>query len=187
MVDLVLEAHHYPAVVIDSRWNLVAANSAAAVLTAGIAEHLLQPPVNLIRLTLHPEGLAPRMLHLHKYGGHIIGRLRRLVAHHPHPELLALVDEFAHLAATGPATALSSSSMVLPLVVRFDDGDVRMFSTVTTFGTPREITLSELAIETLYPADAASRAVLDQAIARLPTMTSLTSSASLASLASGRR
>jgi transcriptional regulator with XRE-family HTH domain len=157
LVDLVVGAHPYPAIVVDGRWDLVAANDAASLFLVGVADHLLIPRVNVIRLSLHAEGLRPRLVNFDEYAGHVIARLRRLVAHNPDPELIALLEEFGDLDVTAPEHA---DRVVMPLVLDVDGTPVRMFTTIATFGTPREVTLSELAIETFYPADAASAAVL---------------------------
>ncbi|MGE3589276.1 MAG: helix-turn-helix domain-containing protein, partial [Ilumatobacteraceae bacterium] len=144
VVDMVLSAHRYPAVVVDSRWNLVSANTAASMFLDDVASDLLVAPINVIRLSLHPTGLAPRVANFAEYAGHVLARLRRLVTHDPDPVLVELLAEFAHL-DVGPAPA--SDGVVLPLELRVGDDIARMFSTITTFGTPREVTLSELAIE----------------------------------------
>ena len=157
LVDLVLGAHPYPAVVVDSRWDLVAANAAASLFLVGVAEHLLIPTTNVIRLSLHADGLRPRVMNFDEYAGHVLARLRRLVAHSPDPTLTAMLAEFGGLDVTSPGAA---EGVVMPLVLDIDGTPVRMFTTIATFGTPREVTLSELAIETFYPADPASAAVL---------------------------
>jgi transcriptional regulator with XRE-family HTH domain len=158
VVDMVLAAHRYPAVVVDARWDLVAANAAAGVFLDDVAAELLAPPINVIRLSLHEGGLAPRVVNFAEYAGHVLARLRRLVANGPDPVLEALLTEFGHLEAILPER---SDGVVLPLQLRAPAGVIRMFSTITTFGTPRDVTLSELAIETFFPADDASAAFLD--------------------------
>jgi transcriptional regulator with XRE-family HTH domain len=157
LVDLVVGAHPYPAVVVDSRWDLVAANAAASLFLIGVADHLMVPTTNVIRLSLHADGLRPRVLNFAEYAGHVLARLRRLEAHSPDPTLTALLEEFGDLDATAPE---HSDGVMMPLVLDIGGEAVRMFSTIATFGTPREVTLSELAIETFYPADPASAAVL---------------------------
>lgn len=157
LVDLVVNAHPYPAIVVDSRWDLVAANSAASMFLVGVAEHLLVPNVNVIRLSLHADGLRPRVVNFEEYAGHVLARLKRLVAHSPDPFLQALLDEFGGLTTTEPDHV---DGVVMPLVLDIGGTPVRMFTTIATFGTPRDVTLSELAIETFYPADPASAAVL---------------------------
>jgi transcriptional regulator with XRE-family HTH domain len=162
LVQVVLDANRYPVAAVDGYWNVVAANPAAYSLVKGVAPHLLVPPINLIRLTLHPDGLATRIVNLTEYATHIINRLRRVVTQRPDPELLGLIDEFAHLCYTDE---IAVPEIVLPLILRLDEGEVRLISTIATFGSPQEVTLSELAIETLYPVDEASRVILEQALA----------------------
>jgi transcriptional regulator with XRE-family HTH domain len=157
LVDLVVGAHPYPAVVVDSRWDLVAANAAASLFLVGVADHVMVPTTNVIRLSLHADGLRPRVLNFAEYAGHVLARLRRLEAHSPDPTLTALLAEFGALDVTAPE---HSDGVVMPLVLDVGGEAVRMFSTIATFGTPREVTLSELAIESFYPADPASAAVL---------------------------
>jgi transcriptional regulator with XRE-family HTH domain len=157
LVDLVVNAHPYPAVVVDGRWDLVAANAAASLFLDGVAHHLLSPSINVIRLSLHADGLRPRVANFAEYSGHVLARLRRLVAHSSDPALVALLDEFGHLETTVP---VHGDGVVMPLVLDVDGSQVRMFTTIATFGTPREVTLSELAIETFYPSDPASAATL---------------------------
>lgn len=164
LVDLILDAHRYPAAVIDPGWNLVAANAPFRILTAGLDPGLLSPPANLLRISLHPAGLADRIVNFEDYAGQVVRRLRHLVAGRPDPALTALLDEFGHLdpgpdahRAPGPPPGI-----VLPLVLRHGEQELRLVSTAATFGMPREVTLSELAIEAFYPADAATRLLLDR-------------------------
>lgn len=162
IIELVIGSHHYPAAVVDSSWNIVASNSASSVFTARVASHLLSPPSNLIRMSLHADGLQPFLVNFAEYAHHIIRRLQRAVKLQPDPTLIELLDEFAHL-DSGRATA--TSEVMMPLVMNLDGSEIRLFSTITTFGNPREVTLSELSIETFYPADSQSRAWLDTQIA----------------------
>lgn len=160
LLAMVLEGFRYPAFAIDSHWNLIAANPAMALFLGGITNHLLEPPVNVIRLSLDPAGLAPRIVNFHEYAAHILERLRRLTANHPSRELDALLDEFGHLAPT-PA-AHDAFGLALPIELTVDNGaTVRLVSTITTFGAPLDVSLAELALETFYPADAPSKAWLD--------------------------
>jgi len=157
LVDLVISEHRFPTVVVDAQWNLVAANPAAAVFTEHVAAELLTPPTNVIRLSLHPNGLAPHVVNFTDYATHIINRLRRSIDHHPDATLQSLLDEFGHLAATD---ARQHPGVLLPLELATARGVIRMFSTITTFGAPHDVTLSELAVETFYPADDHSRRLL---------------------------
>jgi transcriptional regulator with XRE-family HTH domain len=164
IIDIVIESHPYPAAVVDHQWNIVAANSVSSVFTSRVAPHLLEPPFNLIRLSLHPDGLAPLIVNLDEYAHHILGRLRRLTTQQPNQTFTALLDEFEHLDNGGRTQV---SNVVLPIVMRLNAGDVRLFSTITTFGTPHEVTLADLSIEMFYPADAKSKRLLNTEKARL--------------------
>jgi transcriptional regulator with XRE-family HTH domain len=151
-LEQLLAAHEpFPAVVVDRAWNLVAGNSAVAMLTAGVAEHLLEPPVNVLRLALHPEGMAPRITNLGEWRAHL---LRDLEATNDGD----LDDLFAELAAYPGPEAPAHTSVFVPLEI---DG-LRFLSTRTMFGESWDVTVSELAIESFFPADEATR----RAIAR---------------------
>jgi hypothetical protein len=157
LVDLVASEHTFPTVVVDAQWNLVAANGAASIFTDLVAIELLQPPVNVIRLSLHPDGLARHVVNLAEYATHMIGRLRRMLEHRPDDTLQHLVDDYAHLATSNTS---QHPGVLLPMELQTPRGVVRMFSTIATFGAPHDIALSELAIETFYPADDVSRGLM---------------------------
>jgi transcriptional regulator with XRE-family HTH domain len=156
-VEMLLQHHQpFPAVVVDRRWDLVAANPAALLLTTGVHEELLGPPMNVVRLSTHPLGLAPRMRNFAEYGAHMVDRLEQQVARTADPELAALLDEvrtYVPVAHEPPSPALG---VLLPLVLDVDGEVLSLFSTITTFGTAIDITLSELAIESFFPADEAT-------------------------------
>jgi transcriptional regulator with XRE-family HTH domain len=159
-LDRFLRAHEpYPAVVVDRHWNLVAANAAAGVLTRGVAPHLLEPPANALRATLHPEGMAPRVLNLAEWSAHLLHLLRRRAAITGDEELRRLHAElvaYPGVEAAAPRAPNLDAEIVLPLRLRTDRGDLSFLSTQTTFGTAADITLEELSIEAFYPADAAT-------------------------------
>lgn len=163
-VRQVLAGHEpYPAVVVDRGWNLVDANASVGLITAGIAPELLVPPVNVLRMSLHPAGLAPRILNLGEWRAHLIGRLRRQVAASGDAALACLHQEL--LAYPGADCARESEipeygAIVVPLRVRLEGRELSFFSTVTTFGTPLDITVAELCIESFFPADPATAALL---------------------------
>jgi transcriptional regulator with XRE-family HTH domain len=157
LVDLVISEHRFPTIVVDAQWNLVAANSAVALLMEHVAAELLAPPTNVIRLSLRSDGLAPHIMNFTDYATHIINRLRRTIDHQPDATLQALLDEFGHLASPQPE---QHPGVLLPLELRTSRGVIRMFSTITSFGSPHDVTLAELAIETFYPADDQSRSLL---------------------------
>jgi len=151
-IDLVLVAYEpYPAVVVDRSWQLVAGNRNIALLTAGVAEELLAPPVNVLRLSLHPDGLAPRILNLPQWRRHILHRLDREAQLTGDPQLRALHDELAAL--PGGTDRTPPDGIAIPLRVRAGDDVLTFLSTVTTFGTAVDLTAAELSIEAFLPAD----------------------------------
>jgi len=153
-IEHVLQAHEpYPAVVIDIRWDLVAANGAVPLLTSGAAATLLEPPVNVARLSLHPEGMAPRIINLAEWRAHLLDRLNRDIETTASPALIALRDELAGYPCPQPASRPDARAIMIPLRLRVHDTVLSLFSTTTVFGTPRDVTVSELAIESFYPAD----------------------------------
>jgi transcriptional regulator with XRE-family HTH domain len=162
-LEAILQAQMpYPALVVDRRWELITANEAAFSLLDGIDEDLLEPPVNVIRLSVHPRGLAPRIVNLAEWGAHLVHRLRREYDATGDPALRELAEEVADGAAVEPGSDPGSATLVVPLDLRVSEDTVLSFiSTTTVFGTPREVTLSELAIEAFYPADEATRKVLN--------------------------
>jgi transcriptional regulator with XRE-family HTH domain len=164
-IALVLQGHvPYPALAVDRHWTLVAANEAMPQLLAGVDPVLLQPPVNVMRVALHPAGLAPRTVNFAEWRAHLLHRLRGQIEATADPALIALERELqAYPAPPAPRAARpghESASMVLPLQLRTEAGTLALFSTVTVFGTPIDITLSELALECFYPADAATAELL---------------------------
>jgi len=162
-IDLVLTGHEpYPAIVVDRLWTLVAANKAAARLLDGIAPAQLQPPVNVLRLSLHPQGLAPRIANLAEWRNHLLARLRRQIDATGDAALAALHAELAaYPVPASPRPAHTDyGGVLIPLRLTTPAGVLSFFSTITVFGTPVDITLSELALESLYPADAATAAAL---------------------------
>jgi transcriptional regulator with XRE-family HTH domain len=160
-INQVLDAHPYPAVVVDRHWELVASNSPTALLLAGAAAWLVEPPINVLRLSLHPEGMAPRIANLAQWRAHLLGRLARQADVTGDPALYALLAELRELPGGSSSERLSRDSLVVPLRYRLENGpELSMFSMTTVFGTPLDVTVSELAIETFYPADAATAAAL---------------------------
>lgn len=162
-VDIILAAHEpYPALVVDLRWNLVAANAAALPLLDGIDAELLTPPVNVIRASLHPKGLAPRIANLGEWHGHILERLRRQVELTADAGLAALVDEIrTYPKPPAPDRRPEDyGEVVIPFQLMMGDTLLSLFGTTTVFGTPVDITLAELTLETFFPADAATAEAL---------------------------
>ena len=155
-LDRVLKGHEpFPAVVVDRHWGMVAANSAIPLLTAGVAEHLLAPPVNVLRLTLHPDGMAPRIVNLAEWRAHLLDRLGRQAVTSGDPALAALHDELARLPGGDGSHApdLAAAEIATPLRIRSGDAELSFISTYTTFGTAVDVTVSELSIEAFFPAD----------------------------------
>jgi len=162
-VDLVLKGHDpYPALAVDRHWTLVAHNAAVPALIASADPSLLAPPVNVLRLSLHPKGLAPRIANLPEWRAHLLMRLRQQIDVTADGQLIKLLDELSGYPAPGggkvPRTTLSEdyAGVVVPLQFMSDAGILSFFSTTTIFGTPLDVTLSELAIESFFPADAAT-------------------------------
>ncbi|MBB5078450.1 helix-turn-helix domain-containing protein [Nonomuraea endophytica] len=157
-LDKILAGHQpYPAVVVDATWNLVAANEAAGMFMDGVPDHLLKDPINIMRLSLHPEAMGGRLLNLPEVRAHLLHRLRRQAETSGDGRLAELHDELA--AYTYPGVELnvavvpSPADILLPLRVRHGERVLSMFTTIATFGTPVEVTVSELAIETFWPND----------------------------------
>jgi transcriptional regulator with XRE-family HTH domain len=162
-VERFLAAHEpYPAVALDRAWNIVAANSAVAWLTDDVAPELLASPINALRATLHPDGMAPRIVNFAEWSGHLLERLRGQIELTADAESQALYDELADYpnVRTEPPAGDASHRVLLPLQLRLGAHTLSFFSTVTTFGTPLEVTLEELTIEAFYPADETTAAAL---------------------------
>ena len=159
----VLDGHApNPALVIDRHWGMVAANDGVNGLIAGAAPHLLEPPVNVLRLSLHPEGVAPRIANLPEWRAHLLDRLGREAVASSDPALAALHEELAGYPCDAPAHVpdLDAGAIAVPLRLRHEGGELSFISTVTTFGTALDVTVSELSIESFFPADAATAEVV---------------------------
>lgn len=156
---LVLTSHEpYPALVIDRWWDLQDANQAGSALVQGCAPHLLEPPVNVLRVSLHPDGMAPRIVNLPQWRAHLLGQVRRRAEHTGDSRLRDLYDELAEY--PGGVADAAPTGVVLPLRLRHGDGELRMFSIEARVDTAADITVDELAIETFYPADPKSAQLL---------------------------
>jgi transcriptional regulator with XRE-family HTH domain len=174
-IDLVLKGHEpYPALAVDRHWTLLAANAAVAPLLGLIADaDLLRPPVNVLRLSLHPAGLAPIIVNLGEWRMHLLARLRQQIRATADPVLADLLAELltypapAQPARKGHAQELEAEpAIVVPLQLRLGETVLSLISTTTVFGTPVDITLSELALETFFPADAATGEALRAVVAQ---------------------
>ncbi|MHC8492455.1 helix-turn-helix domain-containing protein [Thalassospira sp. SM2505] len=173
-VDRILCAHEpYPALAMDRHWNMVAANRIVPLLLSGLDPEFLRPPVNLLRLSLHPDGLASRVVNFAQWRTHLLDRLRRQIDVTGDPELIRLHDEAGRYAMPvdhdnmektvgDDAGADAIKGLIVPLILKTDAGVLHFVSTTTVFGTPVEVTLSELAIETLLPADEVTSNALKQ-------------------------
>ncbi len=157
-VEVLLAAHDpYPALAVDRHWTMLAANPAVAHLVAGADPTLLRPPVNVIRLSLHPAGLASRIVNLAQWRAHVIARLRRQIDATGDAVLMDLLEElrdYPNPRATGSPLPEDAGMIAIPFRLATIDGVLSFFSTTTLFGTPVDITVSELAIEAFLPADA---------------------------------
>ena len=156
-LDQLLQSHEpFPAIVVDRGWNVVAANAAIPMLTAGAAPHLLEPPINALRLALHPNGMAPRIENLGQWRAHLLRDLEVQIGTTGDAELVQLLDELRAL--PGPSGEPGPHEVFVPLRI---DG-LSFLSTRTTFATALDVTVAELAIEAFFPADARTAQVLSR-------------------------
>ncbi len=171
VIERVLTGHEpYPALAVDRHWTLVAANCAVAPLLAGLPAAMVQPPVNVLRLSLHPEGMAPRIANLRQWRDHLLTRLERQVELSADPVLKELLAELKGYPAAdlqpvrehAPRDEESPglTGVAVPLSLQTDHGLLSFISTTMVFGTPVDVTLSELAIEAFFPADAGTAEIL---------------------------
>jgi transcriptional regulator with XRE-family HTH domain len=152
-VRKILTGHEpYPACVVDRRWNMVEGNASMAMFTTDLPEHLLTPPVNVLRLSLHPDGVAPRIINLGEWRAHLLGRLRREIAVTADAGLRKLHEEMVEYPCDDPEPHLDSE-VVVPLRIMHNGTELKFLSMVATFGTPADITVAELSIESFFPAD----------------------------------
>jgi transcriptional regulator with XRE-family HTH domain len=163
-VDQVIEGHRpYPAFAIDRHWNLVASNGALPQMYEGVAADLLAAPVNGLRLSLHPQGLAQHIANLDEWRAHLLARLRQQIDLSADAVLVALLAELLSYPApraVAGRTGHPPNGVVVPFQIRIGADLLSFFSTTMVFGTPLDITLSELAVESFFPADAATAALV---------------------------
>jgi transcriptional regulator with XRE-family HTH domain len=161
-VEMILKGHEpFPALAVDRRWNMVAANAAVAPLLAGASEALLKAPVNVLRLSLHPEGIAPRIVNLAEWKSHLLHRLREQAIASGDAELTRLREELeTYPAPRASGAGQDFAGIFVPMVFNAGGRRLSFLSTTTVFGTPSEVTLSELAIEAFFPADSETAAYL---------------------------
>lgn len=162
IVEHVLKGHEpYPALAVDRHWNMIAANAAVSLLTQLAAPELFEPPVNVLRVAMHPRGLAPHIVNRGEWRAHLLERLDHQIDASADAGLIALREELAGYGTdVGGDHGSAANGIAVPLILDTPMGQIRFVSTVTIFGTPVDITLSELAIEAFFPADAESAALL---------------------------
>jgi transcriptional regulator with XRE-family HTH domain len=164
-IDLILKGHEpYPALAVDRHWMLIAANSAVQRLLALVSDAaLLRPPANVLRLALDPGGLAPHIVNFGQWRAHLLERLREQVSLSGDDTLAALLASLRDLPnrdGSPRGNATTFGGIAVPLQLRTPGGVMSFISTTTVFGTPIDITLSEIALETFFPADAATAEML---------------------------
>src|SRR5947208_1623546 len=153
-IDLVLKAHEpNPALAYDRHWNLVSANRMLAPILEGVPPHLLSPPFNILRIAFHPEGLAPRTVNLGEWAAHLLERLHRQCEATADPGLIKLYNELRSYPLPARAGPVSPDNVAIPFKLRHNGEVLSFISTTMVFGTPVDVTLSELALETFFPAD----------------------------------
>lgn len=161
-LERILDGHRpYPAVLTDLDANLVSSNDAFRAMIGGVSPALLEPPANIGRLLLHPDGLAPRILNLDEWGRHVIDGLRRKAARHPGASLDALVVELEALLPPRQSEASPwHIGFAVPLRLSTRDGEVQLLTTLTHFATAAHVTVSELTLEAFLPGDHATAVYL---------------------------
>jgi transcriptional regulator with XRE-family HTH domain len=157
----VLRSHEpFPAVVINRWWDMVDGNGAIGLFITDCAPHLLEPPVNVLRLTLHPDGVAPRIVNLAQWRAHLLEQLRERAAHTGDPHLHELEAELRSYPGGDAGVSPAASDVVLPLQLRHGGTQLSLFSIEAHVGTATDVTVEELTIEAFYPADAETKAAL---------------------------
>lgn len=159
-IGLVLAAHEpWPALAVDRHWHLLQANRALAPYLAGAEDHLLSAPVNVLRLSLHPAGLGSRIVNYGEWREHILARLHRSKETSADPGIADLTEELGRLPSpfrSRSRLGTEVGSVLIPMILETSVGMISMFSTTTVFGTPLDVTLDEIAIESFFPADVTS-------------------------------
>jgi transcriptional regulator with XRE-family HTH domain len=163
---LLLDGHRpYPALVVDRFGDLVATNDAFGVLTEGVAPDLLEPPVNVLRLALHPRGMAPRITNFDDWAQHVLERPRQEWARAPHERHIALLAELEGYLPRPPEPGADHLGFSVPLRLRSERGELRLLTAITTFATAVDVTISELRLETFLPADEVTAGLLQRTTA----------------------
>jgi transcriptional regulator with XRE-family HTH domain len=153
-IDLVLKAHEpNPALAYDRHWNLVSANRMVMPLLEGVPARLLGQPINILRLAFHPEALAARTVNFAEWSGHLLERLHRQCEATADPELIKLYHELKAYPRPARSAPLPADNVAIPFKLRFGSDVLSFMSATMIFGTPVDVTLSEMALETFFPAD----------------------------------
>jgi len=162
-VELVLQNHEpFPAFAVDGAWNIVRSNCAASLLVDGVSQALLVPPMNVYRVSLHPDGMRARVSNFDAYAAAMVSQLRREANASGRADLMALLREvegYPGIRAL-PRPTLETTDVTIPLRLRTPDGELAFITTIATFGTPLNVTVAELAIESFFPANAATAALI---------------------------
>jgi transcriptional regulator with XRE-family HTH domain len=169
-LDRLLAAHEpYPALVVDRHWDIVAHNRGVDFIVKDVSPHLLSPSPNALRIALHPDGLAPRIANFGEWSAHLTARLRREIEVASDVQLIALLDELTGYPGVdvGRVDTSEAESIMLMHSLQLDDAELTLFSTVSTFGTARDITLAELSIESFFPADEETASALARGVREL--------------------
>lgn len=169
ILDVILKGHEpNPALAVDRHWNLLAANKSVDFLLSGVDASLLEPPINVLRASLHPRGLAPQIINYEQWREHLLERLHRQIEITADAGSLALFRELKSYPkprksrSQKSSTEFSKSNIAVPLRLRSAGGELSFLSTMTVFGTPVDITLAELSIESFFPADELTRKFISQ-------------------------
>lgn len=160
-IDLVVQSHPYPAIAVDRHWDVVNANEQALTLVGDVDPALLDPPLNVYRVSLHPGGLRSRVANFDEYAHHLLARLQHEVSMSADEDLAGLLNEMQGYVDVPKAAAWApAANVLLPMRIRVGDRVLSYMSTISVFGTPVDITLAELAVEMFFPADADTAAFL---------------------------
>jgi hypothetical protein len=162
-----LDLHHpYPGVVIDRRWNVLLTNPAVTALTAGLPDHVLAPTPNVFRMCMHPDGLAATTVNFEEWAIYLLRQLRRIIVLTGDGGLIALESEVhaypnvARVMRRAATDVGEELGILVPFVISSNGAELSFFTTLTTFGTPLDVTLDEIAIELFFPADDTTEAAL---------------------------
>lgn len=164
-IELILKGHQpFPALAIDRHWNMVAANETVPLMLEAVDAELLAPPVNVLRLSLHPKGLAQRIVNLYQWREHLISRLKKQVEDTADDRLEKLLEELSGYPfdKKKEKNAGFENGIVVPLQIESKFGTLSFISTTTVFGTPIDVTVSEIALETFFPADEMTKEIFQK-------------------------